>query len=62
MENKTAAQLSTPNLMTNISGFVVIEDKRSMRKRGLTSPDRAEAGLLAIYEPVPLVARKRRVS
>lgn len=55
-----AAQFSTPDLSTNTAGYTVVEGKPSMRKRGLKSPDRAEAALLAIYEPVPLLSRRRR--
>lgn len=57
---KAKAQLSLPQLGNNSSGFVVIESKQSMKKRGLHSPDRAEAALLAVYEPEPLNPAKRR--
>ncbi len=38
----------------------MLESKASMKTRGLKSPDRAEASLLAIYRPVLLVSRRRR--
>jgi hypothetical protein len=57
VDSKTAAQLRGPNYGTNSSGQTVIESKKSMRERGIPSPDRAEAALLAIYEPV---TRKKR--
>ena len=56
----SAAQFSTPDLSTNTAGYTVVEPKKSMKKRGLKSPDRAEASLLAIYEPIPLMSRRRR--
>jgi hypothetical protein len=40
--------------------YTVLESKASMKTRGLKSPDRAEASLLAIYRPVLLVSRRRR--
>lgn len=52
VDRKTLAQLSAPKYSTNASGFVVIESKDAMRKRGQNSPDRAEAALLAVYEPI----------
>jgi hypothetical protein len=36
----------------------VIESKKSLRRRGLSSPDRAEAALLAAYQPGPSSKRK----
>lgn len=47
----TVAQLTSPKYGTNASGFTVIETKKSMKERGLRSPDRAESLLLALYEP-----------
>ncbi|MGV9703894.1 hypothetical protein [Streptomyces sp. NPDC003483] len=35
-------------------GHAVVESKKQMKARGMKSPDRAEAILLAIYEPGPL--------
>ncbi|MFD7288490.1 hypothetical protein [Streptomyces sp. NPDC059863] len=34
--------------------------KKAMRARGMKSPDRAEAVLLALYEPEPLYKPRRR--
>lgn len=48
---KVAAQLRAPTMSTNMTGFTVIESKKSLKARGLKSPDEAEAFLLAAYEP-----------
>lgn len=52
---KELAQLNAPTYASNSSGQIVVESKASMKKRGLHSPDRAEAMLLAVYEPVKAV-------
>lgn len=52
VDNRTQAQLSAPEYGTNASGLTVVEGKPSMKARGVTSPDRAEAVLLAVYEPL----------
>lgn len=59
IDNRTAAQLRAPTYGTNASGNQVIESKEHMKDRGVSSPDRAEAILLALYEP--RVKRKARV-
>ncbi|MFB8235564.1 hypothetical protein ACFC58_03340 [Kitasatospora purpeofusca] len=58
VDRRTLAQLSAPRYGTNASGRTVIESKRSMVARGVRSPDRGEAVLLALYEPQP---RRRKV-
>ncbi|MFI6447790.1 DEAD/DEAH box helicase family protein [Kitasatospora sp. NPDC050543] len=58
VDRRTQAQLSAPKLGTSATGRTVIESKRSMKARGVSSPDRAEALLLALYEPQ---ARRRKV-
>ncbi len=50
IDRKTAAQLSVPRYGSDSSGRIAIEKKEAMRKRGVPSPDRAEAILLALYE------------
>ena len=50
VDNRTAAQLRAPTYGTNASGNQVIESKEHMKDRGVSSPDRAEAVLLAIYD------------
>ncbi|MFD3514862.1 hypothetical protein [Streptomyces sp. NPDC058657] len=60
VDKKTAAQLSTPKLLSTTSGYTQIESKKSMKARGMKSPDRAEALLLALYEPEPLHQPRRR--
>lgn len=59
VDGRCAAQLRAPEYGTNASGKQVIESKKSMKDRGVSSPDRAEAVLLAVYEPK--VKRKARV-
>ncbi|MGW6569781.1 hypothetical protein [Streptomyces sp. NPDC054975] len=60
VDKKAAAQLSTPKLLSTTSGHTLIESKRAMKGRGMKSPDRAEAVLLALYEPEPLHKPRRR--
>jgi hypothetical protein len=55
-----ATQLSVPNFGNNSGGLIVVESKASMKKRGRPSPDRAEALLLAFYEPEPVRTKPRR--
>lgn len=59
VDHKCRVQLSTPTFSNNAAGFIVVETKANMKKRGLSSPDRGEAALLAIYEGV-LLRNKRR--
>jgi hypothetical protein len=56
---RTQVQLSTPDLGHNSTGFVVVETKDSMKKRGVNSPDRAEAALLALYEGASVSTKNR---
>jgi hypothetical protein len=51
VDNRTLAQLSAPIYKSDSAGRIAIESKDSMKKRGVSSPDRAEAVLLAVYEP-----------
>lgn len=60
VDKQCATQLSLPKLGNNSGGFATVEKKIDMKKRGLSSPDRAEAALLAMYEPFQLDAPKRR--
>jgi hypothetical protein len=59
VDARTLAQLTAPAYGTNASGYTYIESKDSLRKRGLPSPDRAEAWLLSVFEPPG--QRKKRV-
>lgn len=59
MDARARAQLSGPKRLTNSGGFAVIERKQDMKSRGVKSPDRAEALLLAAYEPA--VKRRSRL-
>lgn len=51
VDSKTLAQLSGPMYKSDSSGRIIIEAKKDMKKRGMKSPDRAEAVLLAFYNP-----------
>jgi hypothetical protein len=51
VDRKTLAQLRAPSMSTDSGGYTVVESKKSLKDRGLSSPDRAEGVLLAVYEP-----------
>lgn len=53
IDDQTARQLSAPNVEYHSSGRNLVESKESMRRRGVTSPDRADAIVLCLYEPKP---------
>lgn len=50
IDKRTLAQLSAPKYGTTSSGKTQIEAKKDLKARGLPSPDRAEAVLLAMYQ------------
>jgi hypothetical protein len=49
VDRSVLAQLAGPTFKSDSSGRIQIESKADMKKRGVHSPDRAEAILLAIY-------------
>ena len=51
IDHTTMMQLAAPSYRANSSGRLQIESKADMSKRGIGSPDRAEALLLALFEP-----------
>jgi hypothetical protein len=51
IDRRTMAQLAALSYKADSQGRIMIEKKTEMKKRGVHSPDRAEAVLLAIYEP-----------
>jgi hypothetical protein len=51
VDRKTVAQLTTPTYGTTSQGKTKVESKAEVKKRIPSSPDRAEAVLLALYEP-----------
>lgn len=51
VDRKVLSQLAGPTFKADSAGRVQIETKQEMKRRGVTSPDRAEAVLLALYEP-----------
>ena len=48
---REAAQLNAPHYKADSSGRIAVEQKVEMKRRGIHSPDRAEALLLAFFEP-----------
>ncbi|MFJ7004214.1 hypothetical protein ACIQWY_29915 [Streptomyces albidoflavus] len=60
VDRQTGIQLSTPRLGSNAAGYSVVESKKAMKQRGMKSPDRADAALLAVYEPEPINPPRRR--
>lgn len=50
-DRRLLAQLSAPSFGTDAAGRITIERKKDLKRKGLQSPDRAEAVLLALYEP-----------
>lgn len=51
LETRAVAQLNGPTYKATSTGKIQIEAKATMKKRGLNSPDQAEALLLAVFEP-----------
>jgi hypothetical protein len=56
VDRRVVGQLGAPDFVSDSSGRIQVVSKAVLRKRGGVSPDRAEAVLLALYEP-----DKRRV-
>jgi hypothetical protein len=50
-DQRTMAQMAGPQYLSDSSGRIKIESKAYMKRRGVGSPDRAEAMLLALYDP-----------
>ena len=48
-DSETVAQLSTRKYFMASNGKLELESKKEMKKRGLTSPDRADAMALSVY-------------
>lgn len=55
IDRQTMTQLAGPIFKSDSAGRIQIEGKGEMKRRGVHSPDRAEAILLALYEPKKLV-------
>lgn len=51
-DDDTIAQLTTRRYFITSKGRIAIERKEDMKKRGLPSPDRAEAVALAFAQPI----------
>lgn len=51
VDRRAMAQLSSPMYSADSAGRIVIESKREIKRRSGVSPDRAEAILLALYQP-----------
>ena len=60
LDHRTISQLTAPTYRANSSGRLQIESKADMKRRGISSPDRAEAVLLSVFEPptreIPMVS------
>lgn len=62
VSRREVAQLTGPTYRADSAGRIMVEQKAEMKRRGVHSPDRAEALLLAFFEPpakqspVPVVA------
>jgi len=60
VDRPVMSQMAGPTFKADSAGRIQIETKAEMKRRGVHSPDRAEAVLLALYEPpgreVPNVA------
>lgn len=50
-DDRQIAQLSNRKYIVNSKGKIELERKEAMKKRGLSSPDMADALALALYEP-----------
>lgn len=59
LDGRTLAQLRAPTMGADPSGYTVVERKDRLKVRGLTSPDRAEACLMAVYEPLVKAVKKK---
>jgi hypothetical protein len=55
IDEETEAQLSTIEFREQLNGRVMIETKEEARKRGVPSPDRAEAEIMAFIKVVSRV-------
>jgi hypothetical protein len=51
VERKVMSQLAGPTFKSDSAGRIQIEAKAEMKRRGVSSPDQAEAVLLALYDP-----------
>jgi Tfp pilus assembly protein PilW len=51
IDHRCAAQMTGPTYASDSSGRIKIESKADMKRRGIPSPDRAEAILLCLYNP-----------
>jgi hypothetical protein len=55
LDEETEAQLSAIEFREQLNGRVMIESKEQARKRGVPSPDRAEAESMAFCRVIPRV-------
>lgn len=61
VDHKTIAQLTSPAVTTRSSdSTTVVESKDSLKARGISSPDRAEAVLMSVYEAAPPLVKRRK--
>jgi len=62
VDRQTLAQLANPFYKSDSAGRIQIEGKAEMKRRGVSSPDRGEAILLALYEPKNVVPTVQPIS
>jgi hypothetical protein len=60
-DKKSAVQLNAPNYGNDSHARIRIERKIEMKRRGVSSPDRAEAILMALYDPKIKSKRRARL-
>lgn len=51
-DDKLISQLSNRKYKVDSDGKIALERKEDMKKRGVSSPDIADALALAVYEPI----------
>lgn len=56
-DDKQISQISNRKYRVNSDGEIEIERKEDMKKRGLKSPDRADALVLALWKPIKFIAK-----
>jgi hypothetical protein len=55
IDDTTIGQLSSIQYEIDSRGRMMIESKQKVRQRGVASPDRAEALMLALGKPIPIM-------
>jgi hypothetical protein len=58
--NKLQVELSTPTYKTNLSGKIKVEGKEDMKKRGVKSPNLADALVLSFHLPAQMPHNRKQ--